>query len=53
MDKNLFAESLEKNFVEKLEVSDQFLYRNIYEKAGSTTNKIGWAAFGLVQVDLK
>ena len=53
VDKNLFAEALEKSFLEKLEVSDQFLYRKIYERAGSTTKKIGWAAFGLVQVDLK
>ena len=53
VDKNLFAETLEKNFLEKLEVSDQFLYRNIYERKGSETKKIGWAAFGLVQVDLK
>ena len=53
IDKNIFAETLEKNFLNDLEVADKFLYRDIYQKASTVKNKIGWAAFGFVQVNLK
>lgn len=53
IDKNLFAQTLEKNFLQGLEIRDKFLYRNIYQNAGGVKNKIGWAALGWVSVDLK
>lgn len=53
IDKNLFARTLEKNFLQGLEVKDKFLYRDIYMNAGGAKNKIGWAAFGWVKVDIK
>jgi hypothetical protein len=53
IDKNLFAETLEKKFLQELEVADKFLYRDIYQNVKTTKNKIGWAAFGFVQVNLK
>jgi hypothetical protein len=53
IDKNVFAQLLEKNFLQGLEVDDKFLYRNIYQKKGGKKEKIGWAAFGWVSVDVK
>lgn len=53
IDKNLMAETLEKNFLESLEVKDKFLFRDIYQTTGGKKSKIGWAAFGWVNVALK
>jgi len=53
IDKNLFAQSLVKNFLQGLEISDKFFYRDIYQNAGGVKNKIGWAALGWVNVDLE
>ena len=53
IDKNVFAQLLEKNFLQGLEVSDKFLYRNIYQKKAGKKEKIGWAAFGWVSIDVK
>ena len=53
LDKTIFAKLLEKNFLQKLEVADKFLYRDIYQKKAGVKDKIGWAAFGFVQVTIK
>jgi hypothetical protein len=53
IDKTLFAETLEKNFLQGLEISDKYLYREIIQNSGSRKNKIGWGAFGWVNVDIK
>ena len=53
LDKTVFAKLLEKNFLQKLEITDKFLYRDIYLKKAGVKNKIGWAAFGFVQVTIK
>ena len=53
VNKDLFAQTLERNFLESLEVRDKFLYRDIYQNTGGTKNKIGWAALGWVNVDVK
>ena len=38
IDKNVFAQLLEKNFLQGLEIDDKVLYRNIYQKkAGRLT----------------
>jgi hypothetical protein len=53
VDKNLFAQTLEKNFLQELEVKDKFLYRDIYMNTGGAKNKIGWGALGWVKVNIK
>lgn len=53
IDKNVFAQLLEKNFLQGLQVDDKVLYRNIYQKKGGKKEKIGWGAFGYVSVDIK
>lgn len=52
LNKTVFAKLLEKNFLQKLEVADKFLYRDIYQKRAGVKDKIGWAAFGFVQVTI-
>lgn len=52
LNKAVFAKLLEKNFLQKLVVADKFLYKEIYQKKAGVRNKIGWAAFGLVQVTI-
>lgn len=53
VEKNLFAETLEKSFLQKLKVADKFLYRDIYQETTTGKNSIGWAAFGSVNVEIK
>ena len=53
LNKTVFAQLLEKNFLQKLEIADKFLYRDIYQKKAGVKDKIGWAAFGFVQVTIK
>ena len=53
IDKNIFAQTLEKSFLQKLQVADKFLYRAIYQRGVNGTNRIGWAAFGWVNVNVK
>ncbi len=53
VDKNLFAQSLEKNFLQALEVKDKLFYRDIFRTAGGQRIKIGWGAFGSVNVEIK
>jgi hypothetical protein len=53
IDKNLFAQSLEKSFLLGLEVKDKLLYRDIYQNSGGAKNKIGWGALGWISVDIK
>jgi hypothetical protein len=53
IDKNVFAQLLEKNFLQGLEVDDKVLYRNIYQKKAGEKEKIGWGAFGYISVDIK
>jgi hypothetical protein len=53
IDKNVFAQLLEKNFLQGLEIDDKVLYRNIYQKKAGKKEKIGWGAFGYVSVDIK
>lgn len=53
IDKNVFAQLLEKNFLQGLEVDDKFFYRNIYQKKAGKKEKIGWGAFGWVSVGTK
>jgi len=53
VDKSLLAQTLEKNFLQELQVVDHFLYRNIFQNSGSRKNKIGWAAFGWINVEIK
>ena len=53
LNKTVFAKLLEKSFLQKLEVADKFLYRDIYQKKAGVKDKIGWAAFGFVQVTIK
>jgi 2-C-methyl-D-erythritol 4-phosphate cytidylyltransferase len=48
----LLAEALEKNFLSSLVIEDNFLYKEIYQDKGAKT-KIGWGAFGWVNVELK
>jgi hypothetical protein len=48
----LLAEALETNFMESLVIEDRVLYKEIYLDKGTKT-KIGWGAFGWVNVDLK
>lgn len=53
VDKNLLAKTLENNFLQALEVKDNFIYRTIYQNAGGKKNTIGWGALGWVSVDIK
>ena len=53
INKTVFAKLLEKSFLQKLEVADKFFYRDIYQKREGIRDKIGWAAFGFVQVTIK
>ena len=53
LDKNVFAQLLEKSFLQGLVVNDKFLYRNIYQQKAGKKEKIGWGAFGWVTVDIK
>jgi hypothetical protein len=53
VDKTLFAETLEKSFMKGLEISDKYLYREIIQNSGNRKNKIGWGAFGWVNVEIK
>ncbi len=53
VDKNLFAQTLEKHFLQELAVEDKFLYKDIYQTSGGIKNKIGWGALGWVTVDIK
>lgn len=53
IEKSVFAQTLEKSFLQKIQVADKFLYRDIYQRGINGKNKIGWAAFGWVNVDLK
>lgn len=53
IDRNVFAQLLEKNFLQGLEVDDKVLYRNIYLKKGGKKEKIGWGAFSYISVDIK
>jgi hypothetical protein len=53
IDKNIFAQTLEKSFLQKLQVADKFLYREIYQRGVHGKDKIGWAAFGSVNVEIK
>lgn len=48
----LLAETLETNFMESLTIEDKFLYKEIYLDKG-TKVKIGWGAFGWVNVDIQ
>ena len=52
IDKTIFVKLLEKNFLQKLEVQDRFFYRDIYQKKAGQKTKIGWAAFGWVNVNV-
>ena len=49
----VLRQAAEKAFVETLEINDRFLYRDILQTKGDTKTKIGWAAFGWVQVAFK
>lgn len=53
VEKNIFAQTLEKSFLQKLQVADKFLYRTIYQRGVNGTNRIGWAAFGWISVNVK
>lgn len=53
IEKNIFAQMLEKTFLQKIQVADKFLYRDIYQRGVDGKTKIGWAAFGWVNVELK
>jgi len=53
IDKNVFAQLLEKTFLLGLEVDDKILYRSIYQKKAGKKEKIGWGAFGYVSVEIK
>ena len=48
----LLAETLETNFMGSLSIEDKFLYKDIYLVKGSRI-KIGWGAFGWVNVEIK
>ncbi len=48
----LLAEALEKSFQSSLVIKDRFLYKEIYQEKGTKT-RIGWGAFGWVNVDIK
>ena len=53
IEKNVFAQMLEKSFLQKIQVADKFLYRDIYQRGVDGKDKIGWAAFGWVNVAVK
>jgi hypothetical protein len=53
VDKKVFSETLEKSFLQSLQVEDHFVYRTIYQTGETTKTKIGWGAFGLVSVDIQ
>lgn len=53
VDKILFAQTLEKHFLQELTVEDKFLYKDIFQTSGGIKNKIGWGALGWVTVDIK
>ena len=50
---SLFSYTLEKAFAESLVVKDKFLYKEIDQQKANNTVRIGWAAFGTVQVSLQ
>jgi hypothetical protein len=48
----LLAETLEKNFTERLVIEDKLFYKEIY-LLQEPKIEIGWGAFGFVNVDVK
>lgn len=52
VNRQLLTETLEANFMESLKIEDKFLYKDIYLDKG-TRMKIGWGAFGWVNVEIK
>jgi hypothetical protein len=53
IDRDVFAQTAEKAFLETVEIKDQFVYRAIYQGTGDNHRRIGWGAFGVVRVDVK
>lgn|SRR5688572_17731191 len=53
IEKNVFMRTLEKSFLQKIQVADKFLYREIYQRGVNGREKIGWAALGWVNVNVK
>ena len=53
IEKSVFAQTLEKSFLQKIQVADKFLYRDIYQRGVDGRSRIGWAAFGWINVDVK
>ena len=53
VDKQVFKETLEKGFLESLQVEDQFVFRSIYQAGDATRKRIGWGAFGFVSVEIQ
>jgi hypothetical protein len=53
IDRDVFAQTAEKAFLETVEIKDQFVYRAIYQGNGDNHRRIGWGAFGVVRVDVK
>lgn len=53
IDPKVFVETSEKSFLQSLQIEDKFLYNAIYQVNGNAKKKIGWAAFGWINVDVK
>jgi hypothetical protein len=53
IEKSVFMRTLEKSFLQKIQVADKFLYREIYQRGVNGREKIGWAALGWVNVNVK
>jgi hypothetical protein len=48
----VLRQTAEKAFMETVEIKDRYLFRDILQLKGNTNTKIGWAAFGWVQVGI-
>ena len=53
IDKDLFRVAMEQKFSESIKIEDRFIYKEILEVSGNTKQRIGWGAFGWVNIELK
>ena len=53
VDKQVFRETLERSFLEGLQVEDNIIFRSVYQVGDATRKRIGWGAFGFVSIELK